>query len=124
MRSALIVCCLSIPIAALVVGCGGCGDDDWSCKCGKEPDWIAIVEVSDSAQHRLPGASLTFTVDGDEPRTVGCDDSGICTASAGPGFYEMQVQREGYLPKDVKAFLGFSTFGVITHSYVALQKRT
>jgi len=36
----------------------------------------------------------------------------------------MQVQREGYLPKDVKAFLGFSTCGVITHSYVALQKRT
>ena len=123
MRSALIACCLSVPIAAFVVGCGGC-DDDLSCKCGKEPDWVAIVEVSDSAQHPLSGASLTFTVDGDKPRTVGCDDRGICTAIAGPGFYEMQVQREGYLPKDVKVFLGFSTCGLISHSYVALQKRT
>ena len=85
---------------------------------------MAVVEVSDTSEHRLSGVSLIFTVNGGEPRAASCDDVGICTANGGTGLYEMQVQRDGYLPKALKAHVPFSTCGATTFGYVALQQRT
>jgi hypothetical protein len=123
MRSSIVPYCLSLTIAGFLLGCGGC-DEGWSCTCAQEPAWTAVVEVSDTAEHRLSGASLTFAVNGGEPRSASCDDVGICTANGGTGLYEMQVQRDGYLPKELKVHVGFSTCGATTFGYVSLQKRT
>ena len=82
MRRTILAGCLSSFIAALLAGCGGC-EDDYPCRCAQEQEWAAVVEVTDSAERRLSGVTLVFTVNEGEPRVAGCDDAGICRAEGG-----------------------------------------
>ena len=123
MRRTILAGCLSSFIAALLAGCGGC-EDDYPCRCAQEQEWAAVVEVTDSAERRLSGVTLVFTVNEGEPRVAGCDDAGICRGEGGPGYYQMRIQREGFVPKDARFLHGTSTCGATGYSYVTLQKQT
>ena len=123
MRRTILTGCLSTLIAISLAGCGGC-EDDYPCRCAQEPQWAVVVEVTDSAERGLSGVSLVFTIDEGEPMVAGCNDTGICRAEGGPGYYQMRVQREGFVPKDARFYLGTSTCGPTGYSFVTLRKQT